>query len=70
VIAKDEKGKVKVVKKHEQPTRHGGKIGLGWGLALGAAAALFPPIGIWGALAVGGGDGAAIGAVAATSPAA
>jgi hypothetical protein len=31
-----------VVKKHEQPTRHGAAHGLGWGLAVGAACAPFP----------------------------
>jgi uncharacterized membrane protein len=64
VIAKNDEGKVEIVKKHEQPTRHGAAVGLGWGLAAGAVAALFPPVGIVGALAVGGGGGAAIGAVA------
>jgi uncharacterized membrane protein len=59
VIAKDDAGKVSIVKKHEQPTRHGAAVGLGWGLA----AALFPPVGILGALALGAGGGAAIGAV-------
>jgi len=63
VIAKDDEGKVEIVKKHEQPTRHGAARGLGWGLAAGAVVALFPPVGIVGALAVGGGAGAAIGAV-------
>src|SRR3954465_7203698 len=63
VITKDADGKVKIVKKHEQPTRHGAAHGLGWGLALGAVAALFPAVGIIGALTVGGGAGAAIGAV-------
>jgi uncharacterized membrane protein len=64
VIAKDADGQVRIVKKHEQPTRHGAAVGLGWGLAAGVAAALFPPVGILGALAVGAGGGAAIGAVA------
>lgn len=64
VIAKDAGGKVSIVRKHEQPTRHGAAVGLGWGLAAGVAAALFPPVGILGALAVGAGGGAAIGAVA------
>lgn len=64
VIAKDADGKVSIVKKHEQPTRHGAAVGLGWGLAAGVAVALFPPVGILGALAVGAGGGAAIGAVA------
>lgn len=62
VIAKDDEGKVHIVKKHEQPTRHGAAVGLGWGLAVGVTAALFPPaaIGIVGA----GAGGATIGAVA------
>jgi uncharacterized membrane protein len=63
VIAKKDDGKVDIVKKHEQPTRHGAAHGLGWGLAAGAVVALFPPVGILGALAVGGGAGASIGAV-------
>lgn len=61
VIAKDENGKVKIVKKHEQPTRHGAAVGLGWGLATGVAAALFPPVAI--GIAGAGAGGAAIGAV-------
>jgi len=63
VIAKDDEGGVRIVKKHEEPTRHGAAHGLGWGLAAGAVAALFPAVGILGALTVGGGAGAAIGAV-------
>ena len=63
VVARDENGKVEVVKKHEQPTRHGAAHGLGWGLAVGAACALLPAVGLLGGLAVGGGAGAAIGAV-------
>jgi uncharacterized membrane protein len=62
VIAKDEKGKVRIVKKHEQPTRHGAAVGLGWGLAVGVVAALFPPVGI--GIAAAGGAGAAVGGVA------
>lgn len=62
VIAKDEKGKVRIVKKHEQPTRHGAAVGLGWGLAVGVAATLFPPLGI--GIATAGGAGAVIGSVA------
>jgi uncharacterized membrane protein len=61
VIAKDESGKVHIVKKHEQPTRHGAAVGLGWGLAAGVAAVLFPPVGI-GIVGAGAG-GATIGAV-------
>jgi len=63
VIARDKDGKVEVVKKHEQPTRHGAAHGLGWGLAVGAVCAILPGVGVVGALAVGGGAGAAIGAV-------
>jgi len=61
VIAKDEGGKVRIVKKHEQPTRHGAAVGLGWGLAVGVTALLFPPVGI--GLATAGAAGAAIGGV-------
>ena len=64
VVAKEASGEVEIVKKHEEPTRHGAAVGLGWGLAAGVVAALFPPVGILGALAVGGGGGAAIGAIA------
>src|SRR4051794_41864982 len=59
VIAKDEDGTVRIVKKHEQPTRHGAAVGLGWGLAVGVAAVLFPPVGI--GIATAGATGAAIG---------
>jgi len=61
VVAKEADGKVRVVKKHEQPTRHGAAVGLGWGLAVGVAAVLFPPVGI--GIAGAGAGGAAIGAV-------
>jgi uncharacterized membrane protein len=64
VIAKNEAGKVEIVRKHDEPTRHGTAVGLNWGLAAGAVAALFPAVGILGALAVGGGAGAALGAIA------
>jgi len=62
VIAKDEDGNVRIVKKHEQPTRHGAAVGLGWGLAVGVAAVLFPPVGI--GIAAAGATGATIGSVA------
>jgi len=64
VVAKDEKGKVEIVKRHDELTRHGTSTGFKWGLASGAIAALFPAVGILGALAVGGGTGAALGALA------
>ena len=41
VIARDENGEITVVKKHERRTRHGAVKGLGWGLAIGAACAIF-----------------------------
>jgi uncharacterized membrane protein len=63
VVARNEDGKLEVVKKHEQPTRHGAAHGLGWGLAVGAVCAILPGIGLVGALVVGGAGGAAIGAV-------
>jgi uncharacterized membrane protein len=61
VIAKDEHGRVRIVRKHEQPTRHGAAVGLGWGLAVGVVATLFPPVGI--GIIAAGGAGAAIGGV-------
>src|SRR3954469_13414974 len=64
VIAKNAEGKVEVIRKHEEPTRHEARHGLRWGLAIGALTAILPPVGLAGALAVGGGVGAAAGAVA------
>jgi uncharacterized membrane protein len=64
VVAKDARGKVEIVRRHDEPVRHGTSEGLMWGLAVGAVAALFPAVGILGALAVGGGAGAALGAMA------
>jgi uncharacterized membrane protein len=63
VLERDDEGKVHVVKKHEQPTRHGAAKGLGWGLAIGAVAAIFPPVALAGGLIAGGAAGATIGAV-------
>ena len=63
VLERDNEGKVHVIRKHEQPTRHGAAKGLGWGLAIGAATAIFPAIGLAGALVAGGTAGGAIGAV-------
>lgn len=63
VIDRDDDGNVRVVKKHEQPTRHGAAKGLGWGLAIGAATAISPAIGLLGGIVVGAGAGASIGAV-------
>lgn len=63
VVERDPEGKVHVIRKHEEPTRHGVVRGLGWGLAIGAATAIFPAVGLAGGLVAGGGAGAAIGAV-------
>jgi uncharacterized membrane protein len=66
VIARKENGKVRIVKRVEEPTRHGSVIGLKTGLATGAVIALFPAAGI-GLLAgaLGGATlGAGLGAVA------
>jgi hypothetical protein len=48
IISRDEDGKVHVIKKHEQPTRHGAAHGLGWGQAVGAVCAIFPAVGLLG----------------------
>ena len=64
VVARDGAGKVEIVRRHDEHTRHSTGAGFGWGLAAGAVAALFPAIGILGALAAGAGGGAALGALA------
>ncbi len=63
VLARDEKGKVKIEKTLEAGTRHDALKGLGIGLASGAAIALFPAIGIGAALLAGGTGGTIIGGV-------
>ena len=64
VIARTEAGPVDIVRRHDEGKSHGAEVGFTWGLAAGAVAALFPAFGILGALAVGGGAGAALGALA------
>jgi uncharacterized membrane protein len=65
VIERREDGKVKIVKKHETPTRAGGVLGGGVGLATGLVIALFPAAAIGGGiLAATTGGGAVLGAVA------
>ncbi len=65
VLKKKDNGKVKIVKKHEQPVRQGAWTGAGWGLALGLGAALFPAFALGtGLLAVTAGAGGALGALA------
>ncbi len=57
--------KTKIVKKHETPTRVGGVLGAGVGLASGLVVALFPFAAIGGGLLVGtAAGGAVLGAVA------
>jgi uncharacterized membrane protein len=64
VISRHADGKVKIVKKHEQPTRQGAWGGLGIGLVGGALVALFPAVGIGAGLLLGGASGAGLGALA------
>jgi len=65
VIERRADGKVKITKKHETPTRVGGVLGGGAGLATGLVVALFPFAAIGGGLlAITTGGGAVIGALA------
>jgi uncharacterized membrane protein len=65
VIEKRENGKVRITKKHETPTRVGGVLGGGVGLATGLVVALFPFAAIGGGLlAATTAGGAVLGAVA------
>src|SRR6201999_4095373 len=65
VIERRDGGKTKIVKKHEPPTRVGGVLGGGVGLATGLVVALFPFAAIGGGLiALTTAGGAALGAVA------
>ena len=65
VIERRPDGKVKIAKKHETPTRAGGVLGGGVGLATGLVVALFPFAAIGGGLlAATTGGGAILGAVA------
>jgi uncharacterized membrane protein len=65
IVSKRKDGKVKIVKKHEQPTRQGAWRGAGIGLAAGAVIALFPAAAIGSGLLAGTtGAGAAMGAIA------
>jgi len=65
VIERRADGKVKITKKHETPTRVGGVLGGGAGLATGLVLALFPFAAIGGGLlAVTAGGGAVLGALA------
>jgi uncharacterized membrane protein len=65
IVVRRADGKVKITKKHETPTRVGGVLGGGVGLATGLVIALFPAAAIGGGLlAATTGGGALLGAVA------
>ncbi len=65
IVERREDGKVKIVKKHETPTRVGGVMGGGVGLATGLVVALFPFAAVGGGLlAALAGGGALLGALA------
>jgi uncharacterized membrane protein len=65
VIERRADGKVKITKKHETPTRVGGVLGGGAGLATGLVVALFPFAAVGsGLLAAATAGGATLGAVA------
>jgi uncharacterized membrane protein len=65
VVERRADGKVKITKKHETPTRAGGVLGGGVGLATGLVVALFPFAAIGGGLlAATTAGGAVLGAVA------
>src|SRR6478609_5234529 len=65
VIERRADGKVKIAKKHETPTRVGGVLGAGIGLATGLVVVLFPFAAIGGGLiAATTGGGAVLGALA------
>jgi uncharacterized membrane protein len=65
VVERRPDGQVKIVKKHETPTRVGGVLGGGVGLATGLVIALFPAAAIGGGLLLAtGGGGAVLGALA------
>lgn len=65
VVERREAGKTKIVRKHETPTRVGGVLGGGIGLATGLVVALFPFAAVGGGLlAATTGGGAILGAVA------
>jgi uncharacterized membrane protein len=64
VVTKDPDGKVRIVKRVEEPARQGAIGGLAIGLAVGALVALFPAVALGAGLAIGGASGAVLGATA------
>lgn len=64
VVTRDPDGKVRIVKRVEEPARQGAIGGLAIGLAVGALVALFPAVALGAGLAIGGASGAVLGATA------
>lgn len=64
VVVRDAEGKVSIPKRDDGEKHHGARKGLAVGLAGGLVVALFPAVALGGALLVGGGGGAGIGALA------
>ena len=65
VVTKDPDGKVRIVKRVEEPARQGAIGGLAIGLAVGALVALFPAVALGAGLrGIGGASGAVLGATA------
>ena len=62
VVMRAADGKVDIVKRVEEPTRHSARAGLAVGLAVGALTALLPAVGLGVALIAGGAIGAGAGA--------
>jgi uncharacterized membrane protein len=60
IVERRDDGKAKIVKKHETPTRVGGVLGGGIGLATGLVVALFPFAAVGGGLVAGTAAGGAI----------
>src|SRR5207344_1759308 len=60
VISRRDDGKVKIIKKHETPTRVGGVLGGGLGLATGLVVVLFPFAAVGGGLLAGTTAGGAL----------
>jgi uncharacterized membrane protein len=60
IVERRDDGKAKIVKKHETPTRVGGVLGGGIGLATGLVVALFPFAAVGGGLIAGTTAGGAI----------
>lgn len=65
VLTRQPDGKVQIVKRVEEPTRHGAAIGLAVGFAVGVVIALFPATGVavGAGMLGGGGIGAIVGAI-------